>query len=57
MPAYAEVGALEQVIDIHQSTRINEFCDVVVGTSLVEKNANCGSIDKACELFEVHISN
>ena len=49
------MGALEQVIDIHQSTRINEFCGVVVGTSLVDKTTNCGSIDKACELVEAHI--
>ena len=55
--AHAEVVALEQVIDIHQRTRINEFCDVVVGTSLVDKIANCGSIDKARELLEAHISN
>ena len=33
------------------------FFDVVVGTSLVYKIENYGSIDKVCELFEAHISN
>ncbi|XP_057837776.2 pentatricopeptide repeat-containing protein At5g27110-like [Cryptomeria japonica] len=53
LPACAEMGALEQGMDIHQSIKDREILsDVAVATALVHMYAKCGSIDKACEVFD-----
>ncbi|XP_059068267.1 pentatricopeptide repeat-containing protein At4g13650-like [Cryptomeria japonica] len=53
LPACAKMGALEQGMDIHQSIMEGGFLsDTIVGNALVDVYAKCGSIDKACELFE-----
>ncbi|XP_057841718.2 pentatricopeptide repeat-containing protein At1g11290, chloroplastic-like [Cryptomeria japonica] len=53
LPACAKMGALEQGMDIHQSIMGKGILsDVVVATALVDMYAKCGSIDKACELFD-----
>ncbi|XP_057832150.2 pentatricopeptide repeat-containing protein At3g12770-like [Cryptomeria japonica] len=53
LPICAKMGALEQGIDIHQSIKDRGILsDVVVATALVDMYAKCGSIDKACELFD-----
>ncbi|XP_057837805.2 pentatricopeptide repeat-containing protein At4g18520, chloroplastic-like [Cryptomeria japonica] len=53
LPACAEMGALEQVMGIHQSIMDGGFLsDIVVGNALVDMYAKCGSIDKARELFD-----
>ncbi|XP_057837804.1 pentatricopeptide repeat-containing protein At3g09040, mitochondrial-like [Cryptomeria japonica] len=50
--ACAKIGAFEQGISIHQSIMEGGFLpDIVVGNALVDMYAKCGSIDKACELF------
>ncbi|XP_057854814.2 pentatricopeptide repeat-containing protein At1g11290, chloroplastic-like [Cryptomeria japonica] len=53
LPACAKMGALEQGVDIHQSIKDREvLSNVVVATALVDMYAKCGSMDKACELFD-----
>ncbi|XP_059069530.1 pentatricopeptide repeat-containing protein At4g13650-like [Cryptomeria japonica] len=53
LPAFAKVGALEQGMDIHQSIIEGGFLsDIIVGNTLVDMYAKCGSIDKARELFD-----
>ncbi|XP_057854815.2 pentatricopeptide repeat-containing protein At2g13600 [Cryptomeria japonica] len=53
LPACAKMGALEQGIDIHQSIMEGGFLsDILVGNALVDMYAKCGSINKACELFD-----
>ncbi|XP_059069451.1 pentatricopeptide repeat-containing protein At4g21065-like [Cryptomeria japonica] len=53
LPACAKMGALEQGIDIHKSVENRGISsDVLVATALVDMYAKCGSIDKACELFD-----
>ncbi|KAH9288067.1 hypothetical protein KI387_032184, partial [Taxus chinensis] len=52
LPACAKMGALEQGMDIHQSIMEMGFLsDVIVASALVDMYAKCGSIHKACELF------
>ncbi|XP_057841650.2 pentatricopeptide repeat-containing protein At2g22070 [Cryptomeria japonica] len=52
LPACAKMGALEQGMDIHRSIIENGLLsDVVVGNTLVDMYAKCGSIQKAHELF------
>ncbi|XP_059066500.1 pentatricopeptide repeat-containing protein At1g11290, chloroplastic-like [Cryptomeria japonica] len=48
-----KMGALEQGMDIHQSTKDRKISSDVVATALVDVYAKCGSIDKACEVFEI----
>ncbi|XP_057837809.2 pentatricopeptide repeat-containing protein At1g11290, chloroplastic-like [Cryptomeria japonica] len=49
----AKMGALEQGMGIHQSIKDRGMLsDVVVAAALVDMHAQCGSIDKARELFE-----
>ncbi|XP_057850517.2 pentatricopeptide repeat-containing protein At3g24000, mitochondrial-like [Cryptomeria japonica] len=53
LPACANMGALEQGMDIHQSIMNRGILlDVVLATALVDMYAKCGSIDKALELFD-----
>ncbi|XP_057837778.2 pentatricopeptide repeat-containing protein At1g11290, chloroplastic [Cryptomeria japonica] len=51
--ACAISGALEQGISIHQSIMEEGFLsDIIIGNSLVDMYAKCGSIDKAREMFD-----
>ncbi|XP_057858136.2 pentatricopeptide repeat-containing protein At3g24000, mitochondrial-like [Cryptomeria japonica] len=53
LPVCAKMGALEQGMHIHQSIIENNFLsDVMVMNALIDMYARCGSIKKACELFE-----
>ncbi|XP_059067251.1 pentatricopeptide repeat-containing protein At2g03880, mitochondrial-like [Cryptomeria japonica] len=53
LPACAEMGALEQGIDIHRTIKDRGISlNVVVATALVDMYAKCGSIGKARELFD-----
>ncbi|XP_057871942.2 pentatricopeptide repeat-containing protein DOT4, chloroplastic-like [Cryptomeria japonica] len=53
LPPCAKMGALEQGIDIHQRIVEGGFLsDIVVASALVDMYAKCGSIEKACQLFE-----
>ncbi|XP_057826496.2 pentatricopeptide repeat-containing protein At2g13600 [Cryptomeria japonica] len=53
LPTCAKMGALEQGIEIHQSTIESGFLsDVVVVSALVDMYAKCGSIQKARKLFD-----
>ncbi|XP_057836797.2 putative pentatricopeptide repeat-containing protein At3g13770, mitochondrial isoform X1 [Cryptomeria japonica] len=53
LPACAQLGDLEQGMDIHQSIKDRGILsDVVVTTALVDMYAKCGSLDKARELFD-----
>ncbi|XP_057873988.1 pentatricopeptide repeat-containing protein At4g13650-like [Cryptomeria japonica] len=53
LPACAQIGALEQGMNIHQSIIKSGFLsDAVVASTLVDMYAKCGSIDKAYELFD-----
>ncbi|XP_059069560.1 pentatricopeptide repeat-containing protein At3g09040, mitochondrial-like [Cryptomeria japonica] len=53
LSACAKSGALEQGMNIHQSIKDRGFLsDAVVATALVNMYTKCGSIDKACELFD-----
>ncbi|XP_057818466.2 putative pentatricopeptide repeat-containing protein At3g23330 [Cryptomeria japonica] len=53
LPSCAKMGALEEGMDIHQSIIDNGFLsDVAVASALVDMYAKCGSIQKACEVFE-----
>ncbi|XP_057834772.1 pentatricopeptide repeat-containing protein At5g39350-like [Cryptomeria japonica] len=53
LPACAKTGALEQGMDIHQSIMEGGFLtDIIVGNSLLDMYAKCGSIAKAHKLFE-----
>ncbi|KAH9288744.1 hypothetical protein KI387_032861 [Taxus chinensis] len=52
LPACAKMGALKQGMDVHQSIIESGFLStVVVANALVDMYAKCGSIHKACELF------
>ncbi|KAH9297551.1 hypothetical protein KI387_029233, partial [Taxus chinensis] len=53
LPACANMGALDQGMDIHQSVIESGFLsDVVVVSALVDMYAKCGSIQKARKLFD-----
>ncbi|XP_059069450.1 pentatricopeptide repeat-containing protein At2g39620-like [Cryptomeria japonica] len=53
LPACAKLGALEQGIDIHQKVIEGGYLsDTMVGNALVDMYAKCGSIEKACDLFD-----
>ncbi|XP_057833052.2 pentatricopeptide repeat-containing protein At3g12770 [Cryptomeria japonica] len=53
LPACAKMGGLEQGIDIHRSvTEGGLLLDVVVASALVDMYAKCGSIGKACVIFD-----
>ncbi|KAH9323326.1 hypothetical protein KI387_017965 [Taxus chinensis] len=53
VPACANMGALEQGMDIHQRIIDSGFLsDVVVSNALIDMYAKCGSIHKAHELFD-----
>ncbi|XP_057873047.2 pentatricopeptide repeat-containing protein At1g11290, chloroplastic-like [Cryptomeria japonica] len=53
LPACAEIGGLEQGMDIHKRmTDRGILSDVVVATALVDMYAKCGRINKARELFD-----
>ncbi|XP_057854806.2 pentatricopeptide repeat-containing protein At5g27110 [Cryptomeria japonica] len=53
LPACANLGALEQGMDIHQSIMGGEvLSDIIVGNALVDMYAKCGSIDRAREVFD-----
>lgn len=53
LPDCAKMGDLEQGMDIHRSIKDRGILlDVVVATALVDMYAKCGSINKACELFD-----
>ncbi|XP_057816241.2 pentatricopeptide repeat-containing protein At4g02750 [Cryptomeria japonica] len=53
LPACAQKGALEHGMDIHRSITEGGFLsDVVVASALVDMYAKCGSIHKACQLFD-----
>ncbi|XP_057873083.2 putative pentatricopeptide repeat-containing protein At3g23330 [Cryptomeria japonica] len=52
-PACANMGDLEQGMDIHKSIKDRRILsDVVVATALVDMYAKCRNIDKARELFD-----
>ncbi|XP_057818471.2 pentatricopeptide repeat-containing protein At2g13600-like [Cryptomeria japonica] len=53
LPACTKMGALEQGMDIHQRIIESGFLsDIVVMNALIDMYAKCGSIHKACELFD-----
>ncbi|XP_057871944.2 pentatricopeptide repeat-containing protein At1g15510, chloroplastic isoform X2 [Cryptomeria japonica] len=52
LPVCAKMGALELGMDIHQSITEGGLLSDVVGNALVDMYAKCGSIDKACEVFD-----
>ncbi|KAH9310530.1 hypothetical protein KI387_025565 [Taxus chinensis] len=53
LPACAKMGTLEQAMDTHQCIIKGGFLsDVVVVSALVDMYAKCGSLCKACELFD-----
>ncbi|XP_057837821.2 pentatricopeptide repeat-containing protein At3g16610-like [Cryptomeria japonica] len=53
LSACAKMGALEQGMDIHQSIIEGGFLsDVIVGNTLLDMYAKCGSLHTARELFE-----
>ncbi|XP_057865818.1 pentatricopeptide repeat-containing protein At2g13600 isoform X2 [Cryptomeria japonica] len=52
LPACAKMGALEQGMGIHQSIIKSGFLSDIVANALVDMYAKCGSINKACELFD-----
>ncbi|XP_059069395.1 pentatricopeptide repeat-containing protein At3g24000, mitochondrial-like [Cryptomeria japonica] len=53
LPACAQMGALKQGMDIHQSIMEGDFLsDIKVGNALVDMYAKCGIIEKARELFD-----
>ncbi|XP_057852299.1 pentatricopeptide repeat-containing protein At5g39350 [Cryptomeria japonica] len=53
LPACSKMGGLEQGMDIHQSIIEGGFMlYVVVASALLDMYAKCGSIDRACELFD-----
>ncbi|XP_057836735.2 pentatricopeptide repeat-containing protein At5g27110 [Cryptomeria japonica] len=53
LPACAKLGALEQGMDIHQSIMEGGFLsDIIVGNSLIDMYAKCGSREKARKLFD-----
>ncbi|XP_059067791.1 pentatricopeptide repeat-containing protein At3g02330, mitochondrial-like [Cryptomeria japonica] len=52
LPACAQLVAMELAMEIHQGIVKNGFfSDIVVGTSLIDMYAKCGSLQKACTLF------
>ncbi|XP_057848256.2 pentatricopeptide repeat-containing protein At2g13600 isoform X2 [Cryptomeria japonica] len=53
LTACAKMEALEQGMDIHQNIMKRGFLsDVLIINALVDMYAKCGSIHKACELFD-----
>ncbi|XP_057815875.1 pentatricopeptide repeat-containing protein At3g24000, mitochondrial-like [Cryptomeria japonica] len=52
LPACAKMGALEQGMSIHQGITEGGFLSDVVATALLDMYAKCGSMDKACEMFD-----
>ncbi|XP_057873705.2 pentatricopeptide repeat-containing protein At4g30700-like [Cryptomeria japonica] len=53
LPACAKMGALEQGMDVHRSIiKYGIFPNIVVTSTLVDMYAKCGSINKACKLFD-----
>ncbi|XP_057846895.2 pentatricopeptide repeat-containing protein At2g39620 [Cryptomeria japonica] len=53
LSACAKMGALQQGMAIHRSIMEGGFLsDVIVATALVDMYAKCGSMVKACELFD-----
>eukprot|EP01018_Ginkgo_biloba_P000442 Gb_36920 [translate_table: standard] len=53
LPAYANLAALEQGMEIHEEIIRSGFqSDVFVGNALVDMYAKCGSIEKARDLFD-----
>ncbi|XP_057821823.2 putative pentatricopeptide repeat-containing protein At3g23330 [Cryptomeria japonica] len=52
LPMCAKMGALKQGMDIHRSVMEGGFLsDIIVGNTLVDMYAKCGSVDKARKLF------
>eukprot|EP01018_Ginkgo_biloba_P004806 Gb_36676 [translate_table: standard] len=53
LPACANLGALEQGIDIHEEIIRSGFeSNVFVESALVDMYAKCGSLEKACNVFD-----
>ncbi|XP_057862797.2 putative pentatricopeptide repeat-containing protein At3g23330 [Cryptomeria japonica] len=53
LPACAKIGALEQGMGIHDTIIERGYLpDVVVANALIDMYAKCGSLDKACEVFD-----
>eukprot|EP01018_Ginkgo_biloba_P013186 Gb_32455 [translate_table: standard] len=53
LPAYSNLGALEQGMEIHDEIIRSGFeSDIFVANALIDMYAKCGSIDKARNLFD-----
>ncbi|XP_057832149.2 pentatricopeptide repeat-containing protein At3g24000, mitochondrial-like [Cryptomeria japonica] len=53
LSACAKMGAIEHGMDIHQSIMEGGYLsDIRVGNALIDMYTKCGSMDKACELFD-----
>ncbi|CAN0864802.1 Pentatricopeptide repeat-containing protein At4g33990 [Linum grandiflorum] len=52
LPAYSQLGALQQGMSIHARVLKNSLCsDIYVGTCLVDLYGKCGRLDDAMSLF------
>eukprot|EP01018_Ginkgo_biloba_P002503 Gb_20572 [translate_table: standard] len=53
LPACANMGALKQGMEIHEEIMRRGFqSDIFVESALVDMYAKCGSMDKACNVFD-----
>ncbi|XP_057844583.2 pentatricopeptide repeat-containing protein At2g03880, mitochondrial-like [Cryptomeria japonica] len=52
LPICTKMGALEKGMGIHQIIKDRGISSDVIATALVDMYAKCGSLDKACELFD-----